>query len=116
MKHTTRIATFIFALLMQRSAQLEANQPLAMTVTPAVALAPAFISVRITIESNAENRGLEVITDSPDFFRSSQIQLDGERAPRTSVLNFPNLPTGKYEVTSILVGSRGRRAMVSQRV
>jgi hypothetical protein len=68
------------------------------------------------IESSAENRGLEVITQSRDFFSSSQIQLDGEHAPRTSVLNLEHMPAGMYEVTGILIGPRGTRATASQRV
>ena len=116
MKHASRLAASILTLLLVSASQLDADRPVAIKVTPAVALAPAFLSIRITIESSAENRGLEVITESRDFFSSSQIQLDGEHAPRISVVNLEHMPAGTYEVTGILIGPRGTRATASQRV
>ena len=106
----------VLTLLLISASQLDADRAVAIKVTPAVALAPAYLSIRITIESNAENRGLEVVTESRDFFSSSQIQLDGERAPRISVVNLEHMPAGMYEVTGILIGPRGTRATASQRV
>ena len=53
---------------------------------------------------------LEIAAVSHDFTRSSAISLDGQRAPRLSVFEYPNLPAGEYEVTAFLHGSRGTRA------
>jgi hypothetical protein len=116
MKHASRMTASVLTLLLISASQLDADRAVAIKVTPAVALAPAYLSIRITIESNAENRGLEVVTESRDFFSSSQIQLDGEHAPRISVVNLEHMPAGMYEVTGILIGPRGARATASQRV
>lgn len=73
--------------------------------------------VRATIVSDPDNRTVEIVAESPDFYRSSEMQLDGDRAPRTTVFEFRSLPPGSYEVTAILRGSTGReRGSVRQQV
>jgi hypothetical protein len=56
-----------------------------------------------------------VIAESPDFYRSSEIQIDGANTPPLAVFEFRNLPTGMYQVTGVLVGAHGRRALISRR-
>ena len=80
--------------LLAGAGTLNGGQPLTMQVSPAMAPAPAFISVRAHVEANDENRYLEIVAQSPDFYRSSRISLDGGRAPRLSVFQFPGLPEG----------------------
>jgi hypothetical protein len=73
--------------------------------------------VRATIAASADNRTVEIVAESEDFYRSSEIQLDGDRAPRTSQFEFRSLPPGTYEVKAILRGSSGtERASVRQQV
>jgi hypothetical protein len=86
------------------------TERLTMKVTPPVAMAPAGLVVRTTIEKNPENRVLEVIAQSPDYFRSSEMSLDGDRAPRTSEWVFRGLPAGRYEITATLIGPQGQLA------
>jgi hypothetical protein len=93
----------------------EAGEPLTMRLTPAtVAREPAVLRIRTTIEADADNRALEIIVESEDFYRSASVQLDGATAPRLNVVEFKSLPNGLYEVTSVLIGSRGERATVSR--
>ena len=84
----------------------EANR-LDIHVTPAVAMAPANLRVRATIEANRSNRAIEIIAESDDFYRSSEIPLDGDRAPRTTQLEFRGLPGGIYAVRAVLKGANG---------
>jgi hypothetical protein len=82
-----------------------------------VAFAPANLVVRATIEANAENRAVEIIAESADFYRSSQIQLEGNKAPRTNQFEFRSLPPGTYEVRALLIGTDGQaRAHARQQV
>jgi len=115
MRHRTGlVATFVvFGILLGRAA-VTGGEPLRMQVTPAVQRAPAFLTVRVSIERSADNRMLEVVAESPAFYRSSQIQIDGANAPPLNVFEFPNLPSGLYQVTGVLVGAHGQRAMVSK--
>ena len=103
---------FVFALAI--TLPLDAGQPLVIRLTPAVALEPAQLTIRASIEADSDNRALEIVAESPDFYRSSEIPLDGESAPRLNVFEFKNLPTGTYHVTGVLVGSRGHRAVGSR--
>jgi hypothetical protein len=95
---------------------LNGTDRLGMRVTPTLAPAPAFIRVELMIERDDDNRALMIIAQSDDFYRSSQIQIDGASGPRIRVFEFPHLPTGVYEVTGILVGQHGRRAIATRRV
>ena len=90
------------------------DQPLRLSVSPAVAIAPSWISVRAMIEADDDNRFLEIIAQSSEYTRSSTIELDGRRAPRVAVFDYPGLPSGRYEVSGWLVGTHGTRATASQ--
>jgi hypothetical protein len=50
---------------------------------------------------------LQIIAESDDYYRSSEIQLDGDRAPRTTLVKFPGVPGGVYQVSAMLKGEGG---------
>ena len=91
-------------------------QKLTLRVSPAIAMAPAFLTIRTTVESDADNRSLEIVVDSANFQRTSQIPLDGLNAPRLNVIELRDIPTGLYEVKAVLVGAHGPRANTMQLV
>jgi hypothetical protein len=96
----------ILALL---AAPLGAGTPdrLTMRVTPPVAVAPANLYVRTTIAPDAQNRSIEIIAESGGFYRTSEVVLDGDNAPRTSEFEFRGLPGGTYTVAAVLKGANG---------
>jgi hypothetical protein len=75
-------------------------------------MAPAVVTVRVTVDASPENRSLRIIASSADFYRSSEIQLDGNNAAPLNVFEFKDLPSGLYEVTGTLVGAHGPRGSV----
>ena len=92
-----------------------ADECMKMKVSPLQALAPVNLRVRVQVEPHADNRFLTIVADSPTFYRSSQIQLEGDHAPRTFTIEYPSVPGGQYEITSVLVNSMGReRATIHQ--
>jgi hypothetical protein len=95
---------------------LGASEPITMKVSPAVSFAPANLVVRATIEADSANRSVEIIAESPDFYRSSEIQLEGDKAARTTMFEFRSLPPGTYEVRATLFGATGKRGVVRQQV
>ena len=95
---------------------LGAGEPITMRVSPAVSFAPANLIVRATIPSDADNRAVEIIAESADFYRSSEVQLEGDKAARTTMFEFRSLPPGTYEVRATLIGANGTRGVVRQRV
>ena len=109
--------SILFGLLMlSASLPLGATEPMMVKVSPAVCFAPANLIVRATIVSNADNRSVEIVAESDEFYRSSEIQLDGDHAPRTSQFEFRSLPPGMYEIRATLYGTNGERATVHQQV
>jgi hypothetical protein len=82
---------------------------IAIKVSPAQALAPSMLRVLVRIEPDVENRSLTVSVDSGDFYRSSEIQLDGDRAPKSFELQFPSLPEGEYDVVGVVKDNVGRQ-------
>jgi hypothetical protein len=108
---------FLSILLFICTMPLGAGGHLSLKVSPAVAFAPANLVVRAMIDADAHNRAVEIIAESDDFYRSSEIQLDGDRAPRTNTFEFRSLPPGAYEVSANLFGESGQlRATVRQQV
>jgi hypothetical protein len=113
---TVRVALFGI-LMLTGTLRLGAGERMMLKVSPAVAFAPANLVVRATIPVDADNRAVEIVAESEDFYRSSQIQLEGERAARTSMFEFRSLPPGTYEVRANLLGADGRsRSMIRQHV
>jgi hypothetical protein len=85
-----------------------ASQRLHMRVYPVVSPAPADILIYVGVERSAENRFIRVSAESPTFYRSSIMQLEGELAPRVSVFTYRALPPGTYDVRAELVAANGR--------
>ena|SRR5688572_30706018 len=92
-----------------------ADGRLRIEVSPRISQAPAQVRVRAIVTPSAENRGLRVVADSGDFFRSSYLPLDGAHAAPVTDTSFKNLPGGEYEVTVSLVDSQGHATNVDRR-
>jgi hypothetical protein len=76
--------------------------------------APANLNIRVRVVPSAENRALEVVAESGEFYRSSQVPLEGEHAPATTTFEFRGLPGGDYMIHGILTDSSGRRRATAE--
>jgi hypothetical protein len=104
-------------LLLTTVSPFGAVERLKLRVTPSVAFAPATLVVRTTIEPDAQNRAMEIVAESSDFYRSSEFDLEGDRSPRTTTLELRGLPAGTYEVSATLMGPGSAvRARTTQEV
>jgi hypothetical protein len=106
MKRPVLLTALTFLLALAAPA-LNGSERLTMAVSPAKAMAPATVRVRFGVEPASDNRILDVVADSGDFYRSSQVPLDGERAPHTIAVEFRNLPGGTYVVRGMLGDGSG---------
>src|SRR5262249_17791397 len=86
-----------------------ADRPVSIRVSPATSFAPANLRIRTSVEPDADNRAMEIVADSEEFYRSSMVQLEGDRAPKTTIVEFRSLPPGEYRVTASVFGSNGRQ-------
>lgn len=93
-----------------------APAPMTLKVTPRTAMAPAIIRAEVAVEADDDNRILRVVAESAEFYRASEIQIDGSTGPRVRWIDFRHLPSGSYEISATLSGIRGRRAMSTQLV
>lgn len=113
MKTTLLLCTIVAAT----AVPLHGGDSLRVAVSPTYAFAPANLKVRVRIEPSADNRTLEVVADGEAFYRSSQIDLQGERAPASMEFTFRNVPGGTYYVSAVVKGQGGRqRAKAVQEV
>jgi hypothetical protein len=94
-----------------------AGDQLKLAVSPAHSFAPALLRIQVRIAPSVENRSLEIIADSATFYRSSEIQLEGDPSPATFNLEMKAVPEGDYRVVGILRDGTGhQRSMVYQDV
>lgn len=114
MKHLVTVA--ILATVFCVASGVGAGQRLAIRVTPAVAMAPAVLTIRATIEPSESNRVLLIEVDSASYHSRSELPLDGKSAPRLNVVELRDVPTGLHEVRAVLVGSAGPIASSMQLV
>ncbi len=58
--------------------------------------APATVPITVAVEPAAQNRMLVVEADSEQYFRSSAVELAGEKEKRLHSVEFKSLPAGQY--------------------
>jgi len=109
-----RIVPLVAALALLLALPALGGERLRIRVSPATSFAPANLVVQAVIESDDDNRSLEVVAESSDFYRSSEIALDGDRAPRLNVFELRSLPGGDYEVHAVLKGSANQPRAVTR--
>jgi hypothetical protein len=102
------IRVLALTLLALSAAPVVAGERIGVHVTPSVAFAPADLQVRASVSADQENRALEVIAESHTFYSSSVIQLDGEKAPTATTVEFRSVPVGLYSVRVVVKGAGGR--------
>ena len=91
-----------------------ADGRLRIEVSPRISQAPAEVRIRAIVPPSAQNRGLRIVADSGEFFRSSYLTLDGADAAPITETSFKNLPGGEYEVSVTLVDSQGHATNVDR--
>jgi hypothetical protein len=107
-----RTLSLLFGLFVLASSSLGAGVSLAVEA-PAVMLVHGPLVVSTVVEPDSANRAVQVIAESPDFYRSSQVQLNGDIAPRRTTFEFKELPSGTYEIRAVLFGAgEKQRALV----
>ena len=103
-----KIRIVLLTVLGLAGAPLVARERVGVHVTPNLAFAPADLKVLASVPGDEANRAVEVIAESPNFYSSSEIQLNGESAPRTTTVEFRSLPVGRYSVRVVVKGTSGK--------
>jgi hypothetical protein len=112
-----RSRVWLFGLALTTTTLVAAGDPVSVNVNPSVSIAPATLGIRVRVAPEADNRALEIVVDSADFYRLSRVQLEGDRAPSVTTLRVDSVPAGGYEVTATLIDAAGgRRALARAHV
>ena len=90
------------------------ESPLRLRLMAHIVSAPSDFSGLVRVTPNADYRLLRVVLDSDNFYRSSDIQLEGDRSPRTHFLQWRSLPAGTYRIVVTVFGTQGPRTQVTQ--
>ena len=110
-----KIGALVAGFVLFTGLPLGAKSTLDLQVSPMVAMAPATLRIRIAVPPDAGNRAIAVFADSEAFFRSSQVPLEGESAPRTLHLDYRSMPPGTYQISSLLLGAGGKVLALAQK-
>jgi hypothetical protein len=111
---STTLRMLVLGLIIAATSVAAAKESVAIQVSPAVSFAPSDLVIRTNVEPDASNRVMEIIADSEGFYRSSAIQLEGDRAPRTTTVWFHSLPSGEYEVIAVVIGADGQQKALAR--
>ena len=114
MKSQLTLAAVTTIGLLLASGTTAADEKLMLRVTPNVSSAPSTVVVKATVARNADNRWLRIEADSGAFYRSSDVQLDGDKAPMVTEVRLNNLPGGEYTVMAVLRNNLGEETVVKR--
>lgn len=112
MKSQLTLAALTTIGLLVASGPGGATEKLMLRVTPNVSAAPSTVVVQATVTRNANNRWLQIEAESGAFYRSSEVQLDGDKAPLITEVRLSNLPGGEYTVRAVLRDHLGEETVV----
>ena|SRR5437867_7484253 len=68
----------------------------------------------VQVEKNSINRLLRIVVDSENYYRSSDVPLDGEQSAVSHFFTLNNLPAGSYAFLAIVYDRSGERSRVEQ--
>ena len=85
------------------------EQGVEVRVSSRFAVAQETVRSLVRVAPHPDNRLLRVAIDSPDFFRSSDVPLEGALAARNHFFAWKSLPPGSYELVVVVIGADGPR-------
>jgi hypothetical protein len=86
-----------------------AEPELEIQLRPRGASTQGFVRSLVRVLPHPENRLLRLEIDSEDYYRSSDIQLEGANAARNHSMDWSGLPAGTYKIVATVFGPDGER-------
>lgn len=106
----------LFALLASAVAPVAAEEAPRLFVSPSIAFAPNDVRIRVEFDPTEASRTLIVEGDGADYFRSSELMLEGEFSPRVATFVFRAVPAGIYAIRAVLRNQAGDESAVTRRL
>jgi hypothetical protein len=82
---------------------------LEVQLRPRFVSSQGFVRSMVRVLPHPDNRLLRMEIDSENYYRSSDIQLEGANAARIHSLDWAGLPPGNYQVVATVFGPDGAR-------
>jgi len=109
-----RVPLMVSTIVALAAISASGGEQLQLAVSPGQSFAPSNLNIRARVVPHADNRALTVIAESTDFYRSSQIALEGDHAPAKLTFEFHGVPGGEYLISGILTDSVERRRAIAE--
>jgi hypothetical protein len=104
----------LLAGILMSVAPLGSTETLKLKVSPIQSFAPANLYVRLSIEPHANNRVVSIVAESEDYFRSSEVALEGDQGPHTVIVQFRSVPGGQYEIRGSVGDAMGNEVAIAR--
>ncbi len=118
MRHTKtardRLLVGFSGVLLAGVVSYGADAPVTLAVRPTIAFAGGDVRTTVRTPRDPRNRELRIIVEAPEYYASSDVQLDGADAAATHQFHWRELPGGAYRVEAILTRDDGERRTVTQ--
>jgi hypothetical protein len=100
-------AGIVVVIVVASLTSLAAAEEASISVTPRVAMEGSTVVITVRITPDPSLRALVLEADSPEFFRSSFLQLEGARSAAVHTLELRSLPAGRYYVRVVIDRAEG---------
>ena len=77
---------------------------------------PATVQLIVAVEPNSENRRLRVEADGDSMYRSTEIDLAGDKEQRLHTVEFKNLSAGGYTLRAQVLSNESVRSQAEQEI
>jgi hypothetical protein len=77
---------------------------------------PATVQLIVAVEPNSENRRLRVEADGDSMYRSTEIDLAGDKEQRLHTVEFKNLSAGGYTLRAQVLSTSSIRSQAEQEI
>lgn len=93
----------------------KSKKPVTITIRVPTGVEPATLAATIHVEPDAANRVLRVVIESDEFYRSSDLPLDGAAASQKHTIRRSGLPKGNYCVSALVHRNTGQLVVTTAR-
>lgn len=91
------LVAYFFLYLLRLAA---GAKPIELNVSPRIAFAPASLTIQVRVHASPEDRWINVVTDSGEFYRRSDFTIEPDRTLYR--IDWRALPAGDYDVIAVI--------------
>ena len=109
-----RFLVGVSGVLLAGALSSAADAPVTLSVRPTVLFAGRDVRTTVHTPRDARNRELRIVVEAADYYKSSDLQLDGLDAAATHQFEWKELPGGVYRVEATLTRADGEQRTAVQ--